>query len=1072
MVSQKSPRKNVVSPTHATINSPASLKKIGGKTVVQSSRKYPVSSTVPSLQSQSNGTKMAPRPRRFSLLYSSEESSLSDVDTTEQINDPKIDLTTQSRKNLKITNKNINNKLIKSKAMSNNSNGKKSKLIQRSKNLINNLKNSNNTKKHESDTDSSDYAVMDSSSDAIESSDDDDDDDDDDESDSGSDTSSDDENIDFVKLTAQRKKRAMKALNAMKRGKTPAKSNGTKTNDDNEKQKSIIKSPQNVSGKNIPGATHFKSNNMTAYHSSEEEEEEEGLDNKHEEDEEEDIGEEVPEDNKASSAINIKSTKQNKDSNELTLINNQVGEMHVPQFTESEESDYDIDQDAYFNVLMDNNDDTAGEIDTGLETAEDELPILHEEEQQIVADLQNDDSLSFDGSIHEDGMDPVDLEKSILSPNENNQNINQNPHSNDLDEEDEDEIMSDFDLPFYEDPKFSSLYYYADNTEPKLSLSTDLPLILNERKESKLQRREAKKRELKERLKSRKLLREKVKKTANVAGDEYIFGVFFHSDNEDDNGNNNPTGKVENLDGESQNIDGTITKRLNLDKSLKRLSTSALIDSSDDEYDNILMDIAHIPTDDEDEMNDESKMNNDNHSNTKHHDGTDSSDMSSDEISDEEDDSSVTNIFIDIDDLDPDSFYFHYDDVSSSDGDDNHNDGQDRDDATETVVYADDESTDEDDNLPPPSARSKINYTKPKEIVSANVVGLKPPKLGTWETDNKPFSIIDGLSTKSLYSLIQEHQQLHDQNQRGQTPEYNTNEENISAGEELTLNELLNMSELEDEEGDNNNSYQSSLIAEWYNKPKIPLSAFRNKGVSNNDDSEFMIPNFSTKKVPIGYLGVEKTRRKIDKMKELQKKRNEKKRKLKKKRKVLKLRRERARMEKEKALLGDVSHSETKTPEILTNTSDPTPTAIDDFNIVDTPDITLSDSNLDSRKNSIKSVGIDEIHQILTKDDSNLLDNHNVILDYPDVIDGDDNAIIDGADADILASLTAPVDFEDFNNKTLWKQRRQSMVEAAAENMRFTKSGLFSESALADIEGIIGTNGNGSGVFEFNEVLQ
>lgn len=1065
MVSQKSPRKNVMSPTSSTtsttMKSPTSLKKIGGKTVVQSSRKYPVSSNIPSLQNNKNITQ--PRPRRFSLLYSSEESSLSDVDTTEQTNDPKIDLNTQSTQN---NNKKNNNKPIKGKTMSNNSTGKKSKLIQRPKNLTNHLQNSQKKPQNDvdHDSDSSDYAIMDSSSDAMESSDI--DSESDSGSDSGSDTSSDDENIDFVKLTAQRKKRAMKALNAMKRGKTPAKSNDKSKPDD---EIPIAKSPQkNVSGKNVPGATHFKSNNMTAYHSSEEENEDddENSDIKHtdeddDEEEEEDIGEEVPED---------KQNKPNKDSNELTLINNQVGAIHVPQFTESEESDYDIDQDAYFNVLMDNNDDdTAGEIDTGLETAEDDLPILHQEEQQIVADLQNDDSLSFDGSIHEDGMDPVDLEKSIMDPDHHQTNY----PNNDLDDEEEDEIMSDFDMPFYEDPKFSSLHYYADNTEPKLSLSTDLPLILNERKESKSQRREAKKRELKERLKSRKLLREKVKKTANVAGDEYIFGVFFHSDNDDDDNTNNDNSKIENLDGESKHLDGTLNKELNMDKSLKKLSTSALIDSSDDEYDNILMDIAHIPTDDEDDLHTSAYMDDDNLSKSKHLDGTFSSDMSSDEISDEEDDaSSVTNIFIDIDDLDPDSFYFHYDDVSSSDGDNNNNDGQDRDDATDPVVYADDESTDEDDNLPPPSARSKINYTKPKEIVSANVVGLKPPKLGTWETDNKPFSIIDGLSTKSLHSLIQEHQQLHDQNQRGQTPDYNTNEDNNSAGEELTLNELLNMSELEDEEGDNNNSYQSSLIAEWYNKPNIPLSAFRNKGISINDDSEYMLPNFSTKKVPIGYVGVEKTRRKIDKMKELQKKRNEKKRKLKKKRKILKLRRERARMEKEKALLGDVSHTDTKNPDALTNISEPTPTALDDFNIVDTPDITLSDGNLDSRKNSIKSVGIDEIHQILSKDDSNLLDNHNVILDYPDVIDGNDNAIIDGTDADILASLTAPVDFEDFNNKTLWKQRRHSMVEAAAENMRFTKSGLFSESALADIEGIIGANGNASNIFEFNEVLQ
>ena len=640
--------------------------------------------------------------------------------------------------------------------------------------------------------------------------------------------------------------------------------------------------------------------------------------------------------------------------------------------------------------------------------------------------------------------------------------------------------MSDFDIPFYEDPKFSSLYYYADNSEPKLNLNSDLPLILNNKKESKHQRREAKKRELRERLRSRKLLRERVKKTANVSGDEYIFGVFFHSDSDD-----NEASKV-------NNHDGALKKRVNMDTSLKKLSSSALIDTSDDEYDNILLDIAHLPTTDEDEEREEDKEDNSQYNPRnnyeKHPKGTNDKDgsysstgLSDHSIDEDEDDdeygydSSVTNIFIDIDDLDPDSFYFHYDDISSSDSN-IHNDEYNEDAVSETIIYADDESTDEDDNLPPSTTGNKLTFTKPKEIVSANVVGLKPPKLGTWETDNKPFSIIDGLSTKSLYSLIQAHQQLSDSNQRPETQGTNTvinKEDNNPVGEEMTLNELLNMSELEDEEGDNKNSYQSSLIAEWYSKPKIPLSAFRNKGVDYNDNTEYMISNFSTKKIPIGYIGVEKTRRKLDKIKELQRKRHEKKRKLKKKRKIQKLKRERARMEKEKALLGDVSNADSKNSQTsINNSNEQTPKEIGDIHLVDSNNMAFSDSNTSSRKDSIKSVGIDEIHQILSKNDDNLLDDHNIILNYPSIIDNHENTIINDADADILASLTAPVDFGDFNNKSLWKQRRKSMVEAAAENMRFTKNGLFSESAIADIESIINPNNNTTNGFEFNEVLQ
>lgn len=1071
MVSQKSPRKNVVLSTSPTKKQPS---------ILATSKTTITTNTTQSNTKISSNKLPISRPRRFSLIYSSDESPLSDVEMNGSSSIPTNnnnstednhigDDNNRNDNSNKNSNKNTNHSstAMKGKMISNNSTGKKSKLIENSSKKISQLT-YNNTKSNSTDTEYSNYATDD---DDVSSEEEEEDDDDEDEDDDDSETSSDDETIDFVKLTVQRKKRAMQALNAMKRGKTPAKKNPTTAfsnmpisntthstpTESNDMNSNSMKQTEHLihpSGKNKPGITYSQSNNLSTT-----------SDNQDDNKEEEDIGEEISD----------KDDKINKDSNASSFIKNQVDEMHVPKFSESEESDYDIDQDAYFDVVMDNN-DTAGEIQTGLDTSDDELPILHEEEQQIVADLQNDDSLSFDGSIHENPSDSADLDSPMLDNDSYHENDHDNNNShNDFDDDDEDEIMSDFDIPFYEDPKFSSLYYYADNSEPKLNLNTDLPLISNDKKESKHQRREAKKRELRERLRSRKLLRERVKKTANVSGDEYIFGVFFRSDSD------------ENEDSKNNGHSGTLKNRINMDKSLKQLSSSALIDTSDDEYDNILLDIAHLPTTDEDGEGeeDDSQENLGNnpgkHSKSAHNkDGSYFSTEYSDGSMDEEDDdygydSSVTNIFIDIDDLDPDSFYFHYDDISSSDSN-IYNYHHNEDNISETVIYPDDESTDEDDNLPSPTTRNKLTFTKPKEIVSANVVGLKPPKLGTWETDNKPFSIIDGLSTKSLHSLIQAHQQLNDSNQKHEAQGTNNvvnKEENNSAGEEMTLNELLNMSELEDEEGDNKNSYQSSLITEWYNKPKIPLSAFRNKGIDYNDTTEYMIPNLSTKKIPIGYIGVEKTRRKLDKIKELQRRRNEKKRKLKKKRKIQKLKRERARMEKEKALLGDVSSADSKNIQTLVNNSnEQTSNKIEDIHLIDSNNMVFSDSNTDSRKDSIKSVGIDEIHQILSKSDDNLLDDHNIVLDYPDVMDDHEGVIINDADADILASLTAPVDFGDFNNKSLWKQRRQSMAEAVAENMRFTKNGLFSESAIADIENIINPNNNSTNGFELNEVLQ
>ncbi|CCC69266.1 hypothetical protein NCAS_0C02760 [Naumovozyma castellii] len=940
------------------------------------------------------------RPRRFSLIYSSDSSSLSDVSEESTTN-------TQRKKTA-----------TKGKKMSNNATGKRSKLIQ-SKN------------DDEEGTESSDYEAIVSGNES--------DSDEEDESDTTS-SDSDDDNIDFVKLTAQRKKRAMKALSAIKRNNGKEQTSSAVQSSDSEEE--VTTNPKEQPSVAISKST-FNDIELSR----------------------EDVGEEVASSTSKDYSAPIKSS----------AILDTVDQLNVPTFSESDESEYDIDHDTYFNVIHnddeeDLNNNSSGEIDTGLETGEDDLPILHQEEQNIVTELQNDDELSFDGSIHEEGEDPADLEDTRNTF----QNFN---NEDDEEDEEEDEIMTDFDIPFYEDPKFANLNYYEDGTEPRLSLSTSLPLILNDEKRIKLQKKQAKKLEREERIKRRKQLRKRLReknqtRSHDLDSDEYIFGVFFQSDNEyDAHSGKDPLARYT-----SKNHILKHNTQSNLESPLKRLGALSDYDISSDEDDSdILLNEAHIPSADD-------------HSHIHGH--SDGASLTSESLQlalddelddDDDDDSSVTNVFIDIDDLDPDSFYFHYDDEdfsssgsNLSDDDKLNNANGTSAEAVEPIVYVDDESTDEDDNLPPPSSRSKNIGSKAKEIVSANVVGLRPPKLGTWETDNKPFSIIDGLSTKSLYALIQEHQQLHEQHQRAQSPDLRKSDTNsVTNGEELTLNELLNMSELEDD--DNDPETQPSA---WYNdKPTVPLSAFRNKGINTVMDDEYMMPSLSTRKAPIGYVGNERTRRKIDKMKELQRKKTEKKRQLKKKRKLLKIRRERQRLEKEKSLMENALPEEPRKgdePHIITNPDMhdmPNSNDLSGLHDLQTPESvggTMTPSL--SRKNSVKSVGLDEIHEILGKDDNDLLDTGDNDLLY-DGANIDDTAVIGDADADILASLTAPVQFNDFDNGAPAWRRRQSIAEAAAENLRFTKNGLFSETALADIEGIIG-NGSSNGAFNFNEVLQ
>ena len=235
-----------------------------------------------------------------------------------------------------------------------------------------------------------------------------------------------------------------------------------------------------------------------------------------------------------------------------------------------------------------------------------------------------------------------------------------------------------------------------------------------------------------------------------------------------------------------------------------------------------------------------------------------------------------------------------------------------------------------------------------------------------------------------------------------------------------------------------NNKSATAHAADWYEVPKVPLSAFRNKGINAYEEDEFMLPTNSNRKAPIGYLGNERTRKKIDKMKELQRKKTEKKRQLKKKKKLLKIRKEREKAKKEQETmtlqLGVSGHD---TPinnnncnsDINTGTDFTTNenTPLNDLHSHTPDDTSLSHNTSltmgnNTRKNSTKSVGLDEIHEILGKDGDDLLSVDN-INDY----DTQGNHAIEDTDADILASLTAPVQFDNTldheNSNSMWRRR-------------------------------------------------
>ncbi|SCU81300.1 LAMI_0B05600g1_1 [Lachancea mirantina] len=958
---EKSPRKT----TTATGKRPSHVQKLKTRTV--GGKSAPILSR--------SGSR-AQRPRRFSLIYSSDSSlsAVSDLENSRKVSFKNPSLGKKAKRG-------VNNEL-----------GKRSRLIP------------------EEAVGSESSDVFSSDSDGVADGKDGGDDDDDDGSDGYSSSSSSDDDVDFVKLSAERKKKAMQAMSALKRGKMPKKGEVIA----NAKEKRSQPSSGDDDADADALSFSFKNDDGIKFSGNTREEDSDS----------EDLGEEVNDgSSQATKSIGAKKSYP-------------LDQLNVPQISESEDSDYEIDRDLYLKSIQSDHGDTTG-LENGFDTGDDDRPMLDEEEQNIVMELENDDSLSFNGSIHEEGEDPV--ENGNASDHTGEEVMQSTVRRvDDKAEDDEDEIMSDFDAPFYEDPKFANLYYCAGSDQP-LSLSTSLPLILNDEKRKKFDKKQNKRREWEELRRRRKQLRElarnkqKSKSTPDPDADDYLFGVFFHSDSEHE-------------------------KKTALESPLRRLSSAAVSDdeySSEDDYEDILLDIAHMPTDDESLNGIEDSLD---------FDGED----------DDDDDVSVSNVFIDIDDLDPDAFYFQYETSEDSIDEDEHTkdyklsktetQGPNNKENQETIAYVDNESTDEDETLPPPNTRNRKIGSKAKEVVSANVVGLKPPKLGTWHTDDKPFSIIDGLSTKSLYPLIDE-QRLFEQQQAQLQQQLSAGElSGTGEKEELTLNELLNMSELEDEEGNGVACGNAQAISGWYEKPKVPLSAFRNKGIDAMQEEEFMLPNLSARKFPIGYVGSERTRRKIDRMKELQK-RNEEKRKVKRKKKLFKLKRERARLDKERSLLSDgvddVSQDQVSKRDdeqhhhILPAEVGEGITELDSHDGIVLP-----------RKGSIKGLDLNDINNILASGDTDWLPQDSSV------------EFLAHGDADILASLAAPVSVgsggdgggtKQLTGGAVWR-RRQSIFEAAAENLRFTKGGLFSETALADLEHIIGSSSGPA--LEINEMLQ
>lgn len=138
--------------------------------------------------------------------------------------------------------------------------------------------------------------------------------------------------------------------------------------------------------------------------------------------------------------------------------------------------------------------------------------------------------------------------------------------------------------------------------------------------------------------------------------------------------------------------------------------------------------------------------------------------------------------------------------------------------------------TDEDENLPKRSGKI-LGSKHAKEILSSSKDQFRAPKLGTFIT-KKPYSVIDGFTTRFLQPLDGNHSVMQkaaainkpDINEAGGT----------ASNSNLALDELINISEFDE---DYSNVELKEDFDDFFGDKRIPLTAFRNKGLMNSSGS-------------------------------------------------------------------------------------------------------------------------------------------------------------------------------------------------------------------------------------------
>ncbi|OBA27216.1 hypothetical protein HANVADRAFT_52513, partial [Hanseniaspora valbyensis NRRL Y-1626] len=213
-------------------------------------------------------------------------------------------------------------------------------------------------------------------------------------------------------------------------------------------------------------------------------------------------------------------------------------------------------------------------------------------------------------------------------------------------------------------------------------------------------------------------------------------------------------------------------------------------EEKDDDYDDNDDEDIDDDEDDYDEMLLEAALITDSESTNGHLVHSSLSNNEDDDENEDNDDTNNDNVFINVDDLDPHSFYFD-NEIDEDEDDDDQEDNDDNKNISRNPFFQDEESTDEEQELPEISNKIK---TRSRSIhnLHDSAFGKNLPKLNCWKADGRrPFSIIDGLSTKSLYSIVIEDDDDDEEDDEDDDDDQENDDDSCSSNGNNAKNNLL-----------------------------------------------------------------------------------------------------------------------------------------------------------------------------------------------------------------------------------------------------------------------------------------